>query len=367
MDIRKRLKRGTAMLLVCSVASLGMTGVTLTADAAFAGNNGNKGGNSANAGGGNKGGNSASAKSGGGQSNRDAKAAEREARKLAIQQAKDARAAARAAKAEARAAAKTARAEAKASGEKGNGNLNAKLGALHAARANENAFLHASDNSRIGKLRAYREAKVGAGVAQYEFDTSINDLPEGYEFADADEALAAYDDAAAAKTAYEDAAAAVEAAGNLTQEELEGLGYGYVDGDGNPLEGEDLENALNDDRATEQGLAQDAYNDLEYTNSMGDTFSGADGEAAAQTEVDDLQPVADAHEDLETAEADALAALLEAANKDKHLTEDQLQDYYDMVTPWVDEELGVPMLIADEIAALDQAAEEEGEEEAPSD
>src|SRR5207248_262660 len=39
--------------------------------------------------------------------------------------------------------------------------LDAKLGALHAVHANLQAFIHASPNSRVGKLAAYAKALVG--------------------------------------------------------------------------------------------------------------------------------------------------------------------------------------------------------------
>ncbi len=83
----------------------------------------------------------------------------------------------------------------------GNGATASSLGALNAAHANENAFLNASDNSRVGLIRAYETAVYATFDAQADLDGAV----EAYDLA-----LATRDGAAKALTDAEAALAAEE-------------------------------------------------------------------------------------------------------------------------------------------------------------
>lgn len=83
-------------------------------------------------------------------------------------------------------------------GNRGNGASASALGALNAAHANPNAFLHASDNSRIGRIRTYMEAVQASDEAQL-------------TYVDILEALTEFDDFESGFDTYEDFLAAFDA------------------------------------------------------------------------------------------------------------------------------------------------------------
>ena len=67
------------------------------------------------------------------------------------------------------------------------------LGALNAAHASAKALLHASDKSRVGKIRAYRDASIlAASLAEIAAQTDAQALQNEFESAIPASALAAY-------------------------------------------------------------------------------------------------------------------------------------------------------------------------------
>ncbi len=161
------------------------------------------------------------------------------------------------------------------------------LGALNAAHASENALLHASPNSRVGKIAIYKEA-----------------------------AIAAQADQAAADAAQAEADAA-QAAADAAQAEA----------DAEQTEADALVTSANEDgtvTAEEQAAIDAAQAEADAAQAEADAAqAGAD---TAQAEADAAQAAADAAQD----EADD--ALVNAANKDITDEEDNvLADIRDAV------------------------------------
>lgn len=119
--------------------------------------------------------------------------------------------------------------EARGGGNKGNnsqGTSASDLGALNAGHANQNAFLNASANSRVGLIRTYMEAVAELEDATADYDDALAALAEFNDFEPEydtyEDFLAAYDDD---PSDLDDEAAYWEAAVALVEavEGLEGL------------------------------------------------------------------------------------------------------------------------------------------------
>lgn len=113
----------------------------------------------------------------------------------------------------------------------GNGATASSLGALNAAHANENAFLNASPNSRVGLIALYKaavEATAAAGVAVTEAELALANHLASYAsvYPTYDDYLAAVGTVTpptAAETAYWDQVALLEGAIGTALGEVETL------------------------------------------------------------------------------------------------------------------------------------------------
>jgi hypothetical protein len=172
--------------------------------------------------------------------------------------------------------------------------LDAKLGALHAMNANINAYIHASPNSRVGKIATYARSLVDVEDAE----TAVNDATDALNLA-------------------QDSLTAAETNLNNALAELGGLtpygAYTYADFAPETLAARqaELRVALQtavDDVEIAAINAELQANAAANTNQMAfDEASEAFNEAT--------EDFADAESDLMTAEEDATTALNDAANR----------------------------------------------------
>ena len=137
-----------------------------------------------------------------------------------------------------------------------NGKTASSLGALNAANASAEAFVHAAPNSRVGKIKAYYLANEISVAAQTAADaTDATALKTAFESTASATVTSAYEDLQADPTnvAYQDAYAQAVADANLTTEQEAALKTAYTD----------WQNAVAADElaATVEATTQTALND----------------------------------------------------------------------------------------------------------
>ena len=188
------------------------------------------------------------------------------------------------------------------------------LGALNAAHASETALAHASPNSRVGKIAAYKEAALAAlaaGEVVTEAEAALADAEAAFDAADTNNDGVIDDAEKDALTA--DAQAESDAAFDAADTNDDGV----ID-------------ANDTSTAEQQQAAADA------ADALADAQAAADGLDTAVA--DGEQDLADAQAAAETAQDEADAALVNAANKD---ITDENGDVFSDVRDAVNDLLGI--------------------------